>query len=271
MPAARLEGERPWLPPADTNGLGEGFFFLGAGNSPLEVLVVPAQGLPRRDQVRDVWRSRQGRQASPLLLIVPFAQNGSTDAHLCGPTDADLTVRELAYEQAVGLAAGALAELSGQAAVRFLHEKTPKEGQDFQGLINQGMFAAHTLRRRVRDMPEWPAATQQGQQIRTTEGRDLVGALGYTIENTNTAIHVLRAPNDQARAVAVFLDRDEGPETEGGRFGDTSALSRRSPALSATTSRSSSSPADRRSGSTPSPATKASAARDRPKPTCRPT
>lgn len=223
--ARQVEGERPWEPPADPSSFDEGFFYLGAGNPPLEVLVVPVDGRPRRDQVRNLWRERQGRQASPLLLVVPFRRDGSTDAHLCGPTDADLTVRELAFEQAVGLAASALSEPSGQAAIRFLHEQTPKEGQEFQGLINQGMFAAHTLQGRVRDMPEWAAAAEHGDALRTQEGRELVGALGYTIETTNTPVHVLRAPNQQARAVAVFLDRDEGPETEGGRFGDSSALS----------------------------------------------
>jgi len=221
----KVEGERPWHPRAGDDSLSGGFFYVGNGNPPLEVLVVPSDGRPRRDQVRQLWRTRQGRQASPLLLVVPFLQNGSTDAHLCGPTDADLTVRELAYEQAVGLAAGALAEPSGQAAIRFLHEQTPKEGQDFHGLINQGMFAAYTLQGRVREMPEWAAAVKQGQKLRAQEGRALIGALGYSIESTNTPVHVLRAPNDQARAVAVFLDRDEGPESEGGRFGDTSALS----------------------------------------------
>lgn len=221
----QVEGERPWRPMAGADGFGEGFFYLGHGNPPLEVLVIPSDGRPRRDQVRELWRARQGRQASPLLLVVPFASSASTDAHLCGPTDADLTVRELAYEQAVGLAAGALAEPSGQAAIRFLHEQTPKEGQEFQGLVNQGMFAAHTLQGRVRDMPEWAGAAKEGQRLRRQEGWDLVGALGFTIDATNTPVQVLRAPNDQARAVAVFLDRDERPESEGGRFGDTSALS----------------------------------------------
>jgi hypothetical protein len=221
-----IEGDRPWRPPTDAGPFDEGFFFLGDGNPALEVCVVPATHRPRIDDVRGLWRLRQGRQASPLLLVVPCAADGTTDAHICGPTDADLSVRELGLEQTIGLAAGALGEPSGMAAVRYLHEHTPKEGQDFQGLINQGMFAAHTLRTRVPDMPEWTAAVARGQAARVHEGRDLVGALGFNIEQTNTPVHVLRAPNDQARAVAIFLDRNESPDTEGGRFGDSSALSK---------------------------------------------
>jgi hypothetical protein len=221
-----MESERPWRPPTDAGPFEPGFYLLGAGNPAVEVCVVPARRRPRLDDVRGLWRLRQGRQASPLLLIAPFTIDSRTDAHICGPTDADLTVRELGLEQAIGLAAGALAEPSGLAAVRYLHEHIPKEGQDFQGLINQGMFAAHTLRTRVPDMPEWAEAVIRGQQARVHEGRDLVDALGFSIEQTNTFVHVLRAANERARAVAIFLDRNESPDGEGGRFGDSSALSR---------------------------------------------
>src|SRR5688572_12832952 len=69
-----VEGSRPWTPPTATAGLfAAGVFYLGGGHPALEVCVVPASARPKRDQVRDLWRARQGRQASPLLLICPFA------------------------------------------------------------------------------------------------------------------------------------------------------------------------------------------------------
>ena len=221
-----VEGARPWPPPKEASDAFEaGVYYLGAGNPALEVCVVPSGRRPKRDEVRDLWRARQGRRASPLLLICPFAVDGTVEAQVCGPAESDLAVRELGIDQAIGLAAGALEEPNGLAAVRYLQAHTPRDGDDFVGLLNQGVFAAHTLRGRVREMPEWAAAAERCREMRAKEGRDLVRALGFTIEDTNTPINVLRAANDQARAVAVFLDRDESYESEGGRFGDSSALS----------------------------------------------
>jgi hypothetical protein len=142
-----VEDEHPWAPPSSAGPFEPGFFFLGSGNPPLEVLVVPVTHRPKRDEVRDLWRIRQGKRAAPLLLICPFQVDGAVDAHIIGPVEADLAVRELGLEQTVGLAAGALGEPSGLAAVRFLQQQIPRDDQEFAGLVNQGMFAAHTSAR----------------------------------------------------------------------------------------------------------------------------
>lgn len=221
-----VEGGRPWAPPADTSArFGRGIYFLGSGNPALEVCVVPSGRRPKRDEVRDLWRIRQGRRATPLLLICPFRVDGTIEAQVCGPAEADLAVRELGLDQAVGLARGALEEPNGLAAVRYVQTHTSRESDEFVGLVNQGMFASHTLRGRVREMPEWAEAVKRCRGLRTKEGRELIRALGFTIEETNTPVNVLRAATEQARAVAVFLDRDESYESEGGRFGESSALS----------------------------------------------
>lgn len=227
MFAARgVEGARPWTPASGPAGLfGHGVYYLGPGNPPLEVCVIPAKTRPKRDQVRELWRARQGRQASPLLLMCPFAIQESVDAQICGPTEKDLAVVEVDFEQAIGLAVGALGEPNSTAAVRYLRDHTPSEADDFAGLRNQGMFAGHTLRERVRDRPDWTDACGRGKRLRGKAGRHLVEALDFTIEQTNTPVSVLRAPNERARGVAVFLDRGEGYDSAGGRFGESSALS----------------------------------------------
>lgn len=220
------EGARPWQPPAGARGVfSDGVYYLGPGGAPLEVCVVPASGRPKRDQVRDLWRTRQGRQASPLLLICPFAVDRTIDAQVCGPTEHDLAVTEVGFDQAVGLALGALREPNATAAVRYLRDHVPSGDDDFAGLRNHGMFANYTLRQRVRERPDWSDACGRGKQLRGMEGRDLVEALGFTVEQTNAPISVLRASNDRARGIAVFLDRGETFDTTGGRFGESSALS----------------------------------------------
>jgi hypothetical protein len=221
-----VEGARPWSPPDDPAGLfGDGVYYLGPGSPPLEVCVVPASARPKRDQIRELWRARHGRQASPLLLVCPFVVQGSVDAQICGPTEKDLAVAEVDFEQAIGLALGALSEPNSTAAVRYLRERAPSETEDFVGLRNQGMLASHTLRERVRARPDWADACERGKQLRGREGRDLVEALDFTIEPSNTPVSVLRAPDERARGVAVFLDRGEGYDSAGGRFGESSALS----------------------------------------------
>src|SRR4051794_41157076 len=82
-----IEGARPWEPSDSSGGFGGGVYYLGPGNPPLEVCVVLTAARPKRDQVRELWRARQGRQASPLLLICPFPGGGAIDAQICGPTE----------------------------------------------------------------------------------------------------------------------------------------------------------------------------------------
>jgi hypothetical protein len=218
-----IEHTRPWTP--SVAGFGHAAYALGNGRSPLEVCIVPAGGRPKRDAVRELWKARQGRQASPLLLVCPFTVNGFDLAQICGPGEQDMTVHEVDLDRAIGLGAAALKEPSGPAAVRYLREHTPSETRDFAGLRNMGMFAAHTLRTRVRERPDWADAVHRGQQLRAREGRDLITGLGFTIDSDNSPVAVLRAPDERARGVAVFLDRGEGYEATGGRFGESSALS----------------------------------------------
>jgi hypothetical protein len=221
-----VEGARPWAPPAIAGSpFARGIYYLGKGNPALEVCVIPAERRPRRGEVRDLWHARHGKQAAPLLLVCAYSADGKTPALVCGPTDADLAVIEVPFAQAVGLAAGALAEPNGTAATRFLREHTPSSGDGFAGLANHGMFAEHTLRDRVRARSDWNDALEAGRELRGKEDRGLVKSLGFRIEETNTPVSVLRAPGERARGVAVFLERGESYESTGGRFGESSGLS----------------------------------------------
>lgn len=221
-----VEGGRPWSPPATGGSLfAHGMYYLGDGNPGIEVCVVPADRRPRKEEARDLWRMRHGKQAAPLLLICPHGSDGQAPALVCGPTEADLAVIEVPFQQAVGLAAGALAEPNGTAAIRFVRDHTPAGKDGFAGLVNQGMFADHTLRDRVRMRVDWDDALQGGREHEGKGDRELIKSLGFTIEDTNTPVSVLRGPGDKARGVAVFLDRGESYQSTGGRFGESSALS----------------------------------------------
>src|SRR4051794_1822320 len=93
-----VEGSRPWRPPPG-GPFSDGVYYLGSGSPALEVCVVPASARPKRDEVRHLWKQRQGRQASPLFLICPFPIDGTTDAQVFGPTETQRTVAEMALDQ----------------------------------------------------------------------------------------------------------------------------------------------------------------------------
>ena len=131
-----IEQTRPWTPPV--MGFTEGAYALGRGNAPLEVCIVPAAGRPKRDAVRELSKVRQGRQASPLLLICPFSVDSSALAHTCGPGEQDMAVHEVDLDRAIGLAVAALKEPSGPAAVRYVREHAPSERSGFRRTAQHG-------------------------------------------------------------------------------------------------------------------------------------
>lgn len=136
--ARQVEGERPWDPPADPSGFNEGFFYLGAGNPPLEVLVVPVDGRPRRDQVRSLWRERQGRQASPLLLV-----EGET---LPGSKSEDITFAETRDEiERLRRQDAGLFERGGESQSAY-------SGEEYRQELRRALEDSH-LAERIKSLP----------------------------------------------------------------------------------------------------------------------
>src|SRR5665647_3332510 len=75
-------------------------------------------------------------------------------------------------------------------------------------------------------LPGWPAACERGRTLLVHRGRELVEALGFTVEARGTATSVLRAgKGDTATAVAIFLDETETYEGAAQRFSGTSPVS----------------------------------------------
>ena len=148
-------------------------------------------------------------------------------------------LRDLDPAHVERIARAALAEPSRLAAARFLVATIGELESELPGLRNEGLFAAHELRTGVITLPSWPAACEHGRTLLDHRGRELVEALGFTVEAHGTATSVLRAgEGDTATAVAIFLDETETYEGAAQRFSGTSPVSlrpgqgrRRSPAL----------------------------------------
>jgi hypothetical protein len=211
---------RKWSAPAGApKALTPTIFFLGKGDHALEVALATSRTRPRADDVRALWRARQGRRPSPLLLIVGHGDDGDGHVTVCGPVgESPPLVPDLEVSQVERLSAAALAEPSRHAAVRFLISMLPEVGSDLPGVRNSGLLATQELRHGVPTRPDWGAAKNKGKPLLTLRGRALVESLGFGVEQLSTTSSVLTVDRAK-RAVAVFLDEGEAFEDSGERFG----------------------------------------------------
>ncbi len=202
-------------------------YFLGKGDSAMEVAVAHALTRPNRTVLRKVWKGRQRQEASPLLLVVLWRRGGEPRASVCGPIGDDPPVYDdLDLSQAERISRTALEEPDRHSAIRLLRSTLPETESELPGMRNVGMFATYHLRERVPARRDWQSMLSQGKRLLPKRGRELVEALGFEIESRGATTHVLRIrENGQASAVAIFLDDNESPEALSGRFRDSTPVS----------------------------------------------
>jgi len=230
--AALLEtqpGRRPLeLPagsPPEFKPLG---YFLGPeGAAGLQVVLAEASRRPSTPHVRNLWKRRHGGAAVPLLLVVAYPLGADSRVAICGPTgDPPTLVFDLDPSTVERVAAAALDEPNRHAAVRFLVGAIGELESELPGLRNEGLFASHHLRTGVPARNDWAEACTQGVGLLKQRGSELVEALGFSIQQRDTATFTLRAGEDEtATAVAIFLDETETYEGAADRFMGSSPVS----------------------------------------------
>ena len=218
-------GARPLiLPEGAPSGFAAVEYYLGREQSPLEVAVVRAEARPSASAVLTLWKRRHGNRPSPLLLVILHQAAGGLIATLCGPQgDAPTIVRDLDLGHAERLARSALAEPNRHAAIRFLTDALGNIEADLPGLRNEGLLATHELKSGVVAREDWAGACERGRGLLEYRGRELVEALGFTVEARDAATCVLRA-RGTSTAVAVFLDENETYEGATTRFRGSSPV-----------------------------------------------
>lgn len=194
--------------------------FLGEGENALEVVTCEAESRPRAGDLRKLWLARQGRRASPLLLVASYPTGSGTETALCGPVGEQPPVlADIGVSQAERLAAAALSEPNRHAAIRFLTAMLPDIGADMAGLRNSGLLATQELRSGVPARVDWGEACQRSAPLLSSRGRTLVESLGFGIDQLSTSSSMLTVTRGGRRAVAVFLDEGETFEDPASRFG----------------------------------------------------
>jgi len=221
-------GARPWsLPDGVTGAFTASAYYLGCGESPLEVAIAEAPARPSLADVRTLWKRRQGGTRSPLLLVVLYGQGNQRQAALCGPAgNSPSLIYDLDPAMVERVAHAALAEPNRHAAVRFLSEVLGGLESKLPGLRNEGLLATHGLRVGVPTRADWQAACAHGQTLLAKRGRELIEGLGFTIQPRDNATFTLRAgASGTATAVAIFLDQNDSFEGAQRRFGGSSPVS----------------------------------------------
>jgi len=211
---------RRWSAPRGTpSGITPEVFFLGEGNHALEVALATSRHRPKAGDVRALWKLRQGRRPSPLLLVVAYEDRDGIRVTVCGPVGENPPlVADLEPSQVERLAGAALAEPSRHAAVRLLVAMLPEVGSDLPGLRNSGLLATQELHQGVPRRHDWPEACAKGREVLSLRGRALVEGLGFSVEPLSVTSSVLKV-KDAKRAVAIFLDEGEAFDDAGERFG----------------------------------------------------
>ncbi|MEX0755623.1 MAG: hypothetical protein WD556_10995 [Actinomycetota bacterium] len=223
---ASRTGSRPWqLPEGGRATFETESLFLGRGQHPLEVCVARAARQPNVSDIRTLWERRQGNRPSPLLLIITFDGSDGLRAIACGAVGERPPVTPpLDPGQLERIAEAALDEPGRNAAIRLLNAALPDAQSDLPGVRNAGMFATHELKVGVLLRPDWSAAAEVARSNLSKRGRDLVEALGFSIEQRGTAASLLRS-GDTASALAIFLEEGETPEGPSTRFNGLSPVS----------------------------------------------
>jgi hypothetical protein len=199
--------------------------FTGRGAQPLEVALATVDRRPRIEDLRRAWVARQGKAASPLLLVAAYGYDGGWKASICGPVGDDPPAEGgLELGEVERIATAALSEPNRHSAIRFLGAIWAELETELPGLRNQGMFAAHELRDGLPLRGDWRGACSQGLALLPHRGRDLVERLGFSVETHATTASVLSITGTK-RAVAVFLDEGEEFEASGKRFQGSSPVS----------------------------------------------
>lgn len=205
----------------ETRGFAARGLILGQGKVPVEVLILEAPSRPTTTDLRTVWKARLAGRAVPLLVVVLHG----TKAAVCGPGGEEPpTFPEIDRGRLERICRTALGEPDRHAALRFLHSAIPSAEVALAGLRNEGLFATHELEYGVPRRGDWNPAGGRARSILDRRGKELLEALGYTIEALPGPASILRSTNTKV-AIAVLLDRQESPDVASTRFSQLSPAS----------------------------------------------
>ena len=211
---------RPWSSEA-THGLQAAGLFVGEGPSAIEVAVARASRKPGRTTMAHCWKSRKGRRAAPVLLVVLHTGKAS----MCGPSgELPPVYIDMDPGQVERICREALAQPDRHAALRLLSQALPSLETALPGLSNEGLLALHELERGVPQRPDWAEAKRRAAGVLSKRNGELLDALGFSVEPLDNLTSLLRS-GERRTALAVMLRESESAEAGSARFNSLSPIS----------------------------------------------
>ena len=211
---------RPWSPDGKS-GLKPVGLFIGKGTNALEVTVAQTSDTPTRSALVEIWKARKGRRAAPLLLVVLH----SGGASITGATgEVPPVYTDMDIGQVERLCSEALGQPDRHAALRLLSQALPSLETALPGLTNEGLLALHELEHGVPKRGDWADAKRKARAALNKRDRDLLGALGFQVEDLDNLTCLLRS-KDRRAALAVMLRENESAEAGSARFNSLSPIS----------------------------------------------
>ena len=211
---------RPWSPDGKS-GLKPVGLFVGKGTNALEVAVAQAAQATARSVLVETWKARKGRRVAPLLLVVLHPDSAS----ITGATGEIPPVYEdMDMGQVERLCREALGQPDRHAALRLLSQALPSLETALPGLTNEGLLALHELEHGVPKRGDWADAKRKAHAALNKRDRDLLGALGFQVEDLDNLTCLLRS-KDRRAALAVMLRENESAEAGSARFNSLSPIS----------------------------------------------
>ena len=168
--------------------------------------------------------SLDSHAARGWLVAGDGPEQSTADVWVLGPESGAPRLR-LSESQAASMLGAALEEREGAAARRRIVSllSTAEEQGDHAGLTNSGLFSSYYLLERLPEEERWREAQKRARPMLSTRGYDLIRALGFRILEPIGHARVLASAQDEQRAVALLVNRDETFEAESERFGQSPA------------------------------------------------
>ena len=217
----------PWTrPPGSPVAIRTDRVLFGKERNALEVAIGYADTQPRVEDLRKLFKLRQGARPSPVLMVIAYpAHDGSSLLAAATGTKGDpAPALGLSLDRVGRLAAAALNEPDRHAAVLTIDRLLAGlKDQLTPGLVNVGLFASHELRIGVPERGDWDVSREAAEPLLGLRGQALIEALGYGTSPRGSA-GVLLTDSGTNRAIAVLLDETELFDRPVARFGALSPI-----------------------------------------------
>mgnify|MGYP001242276529 CR=1 FL=1 len=205
------------IPNTETIGL-----TLGNGLPALEIIVITSKTPPSATALRNAWKERQGGRPAPVLLVVVYEDKAS----VCGPSgDNPPVISNINSSQLERVCSTALEEPERHSAMRFLRPALEALESPMAGLRNEGLLASNELAVWLRERKDLNDARSRSHQILASRdtSHNLMSALGFEVQQLPGPAAILISESRNL-ALAIFLDRNESPDTANQRFDSRSPI-----------------------------------------------